>query len=131
MRVLVPMDGSKCSFRALEFATEFAARFEGSLHVIHVTAYDGKAKRDFLNRAKFQLAEDGIEDDPELISETQLANPRSANRVGEAILKVADDRDFDHVIMGHHGTGRIGHAIMGSAAETVVGAAELPATVVQ
>lgn len=130
MKVLSPIDGSECSFRALEFATEFAVRFDGSLHVIHVTGYDGEAKRDFLTRAKVKLAEAGFEDDPEIITETQLANPRSANRVGAAILRVADERDFDHVIMGHHGTGRIGHAIMGSAAETVVGAAELPATVV-
>lgn len=130
MRVLVPIDASKCSFRALEFATEFTSRFDGSLHVIHVTDHDGEAKRDLLNRASVRLAEGGLEDDPELITMTQMANPRYADRVGAAILRVADERDFDHVIMGHHGTGRVGQAIMGSAAKTVVGAAEAPTTVI-
>lgn len=130
MRVLVPIDGSDCSYRALEFATEFVSRFDGTLHVIHVTDYDGEAKRDLLNRAKVTLAEADITDDPEIIEETRMANPRYADRVGGVILSIADERDFDHVVMGHHGTGRVGKVIMGSAAETVVSAAELPATVI-
>ncbi len=130
MHVLVPMDGSDCSFRALEFAIEFVTRFDGSLHVIHITDYDGDAKRNFLDRVEVTLGEAGVEDDPEIVEQTQMAAPRSADRVGGLILEIADEQGFDHVVMGHHGTGQIGQVIMGSAAETVVGAAELPATVV-
>ncbi|MFD1600337.1 universal stress protein [Halobellus rarus] len=130
MRVLVPIDGSKCSLRALEFATEFTSRFEGSLHVIHITDYDGEAKQNLLDRARTTLAEAGIEDDPEIIPITQMAAPRYANRVGSLILEVAVERDYDHIIMGHHGTGRLGQAILGSAAKTVVGADEIPVTII-
>lgn len=35
MDVLVPIDGSNCSFRALKFATEFVERYEASLNVVH------------------------------------------------------------------------------------------------
>ncbi|MDZ5811695.1 universal stress protein [Halorubrum sp. AD140] len=130
MRVLAPIDGSKCSFRALAFATEFTSRFEGSLHVIHITDYEGEAKQDLLDRAKSMLTKAGIEGDPEIIPITQMASPRYANRVGSLILDVAAERDYDHVIMGHHGTGRLGQAFLGSAAKTVVGADEIPVTII-
>jgi nucleotide-binding universal stress UspA family protein len=35
MAVLAPIDGSDCSVRGLEFAREFADRFDASLHVVH------------------------------------------------------------------------------------------------
>lgn len=130
MDVLVAVDGSDCGFRALEFAIEFVTRFEGTIHVIHVADHDGAAEQDLLGRVQIRLAEAGIEDQPELVSETQLANPRYADRVGAAILWVAGERDVDHIVLGHHGPGPIEHAVLGSTAETVVGATEFPTTVI-
>jgi nucleotide-binding universal stress UspA family protein len=41
----------------------------------------------------------------------------------------AEDGSYDHVVMGHHGSGTVGRAILGSADETVVRAESLPVTV--
>ena len=130
MKVLAPVDGSDCSFRALEFATEFVGRYEGTLHAVHITDVHGEAAEAVIDRVESVLAEAGIDDDPAVVTDTRLSDSRYATRVGKDILRIADEGDYDHVVMGHHGTGRIGRALLGSAAETVVRAAEQPATVI-
>ena len=130
MDVLAPVDGSECSFRALHFATEFTRRYEGRLHVIHVTDVESEQAERVLERAEAVLDEAGLLDDPEFVSDFRLLSPGYADRIGETILEVAREDDYDHVVMGHHGKGAVDRLVLGSAAETVVRAAEVPATVV-
>ena len=130
MRILVPVDGSDCSFRALDFATEFAERFEATLHVIHITEQVGEQTNDLISRVREVLDEAGITANPEIVTDVRMDSPRYANQVGKDILAIAEEDDYDHVVMGHHGTGRIGRAILGSAAETVLRAADRPATII-
>lgn len=130
MKVLVPVDGSDCSLRALEFATEFVQRYEGTLHVVHITDYQGDGTSKVITQAKEIVTDAGLKDDPEVLIDFRMSDPRYANQVGKDILRLVEERNYDHVIMGHHGTGRIGRAILGSAAETVVRAAEVPSTVI-
>lgn len=130
MRVLAPIDGSDCSFRALEFAINLATKYEGTLHVVHITDYVADTTDDILDQAKNLLSEAGIDDHPEIVRDLRMSEPRYANKVGKDILRIADEGEYNHIVMGHHGTGRIGRAVLGSAAETVVRAAEHPATIV-
>ncbi|MFB6141334.1 MAG: universal stress protein [Halosimplex sp.] len=130
MKILVPIDGSDCSFRALEHAVDLAGRYEGELHVVHVTDHRTESTEELLARAEALLAEAGIADEPEVVTDLRMSDPKYADRVGKDVLRMAEEGDYDHVVMGHHGTGRIGRAILGSAAETVVRAAEVPATIV-
>jgi nucleotide-binding universal stress UspA family protein len=130
MKVLAPIDGSDCSFRALEFAIEFVTRYDGTLHVVHITDYTSDTTDQILTEAQAMLDEAGIENLPEIVTDTRMSKPRYANQVGKDTLQLADDNDYNHIVMGHHGTGRIGRAVLGSAARTVVRAAEHPATIV-
>lgn len=130
MRVLTPIDGSDCSLRAVAFAADFASKFGGTVDVIHFADYRTDSTEAILDQARAVLADTDIDAEPEVISEPKLANPRYANRIGRDILRYADDNGFDHIVMGHHGTGRIGTALLGSAAETVVEATEYPTTVI-
>lgn len=130
MNVLVPVDGSDCSFRALEFATEFARRYEGTLHVVHITDYQGEGTDEIITQAAEIVTDAGLEDEPEIVTDRRMSDPRYANQVGKDILELVEEREYDHVIMGHHGTGRIGRAILGSAAETVLRATEVPSTII-
>jgi len=129
MDVLVPVDGSDPSERALRFAAEFAREFECSLQVVHVTDKETEATDWIVERAKGILAEEGIESDPRISIDVDLGF-RSAEQVGKDILELVESEGYDHVVMGHHGTGMVDRAILGSAAETVVDANEVPVTIV-
>lgn len=130
MDILTPIDGSECSFRALAFAIELGERFDGSLHVVHITDYQGEGTNDVIERAEEALAEAGVDTTPTVETNLRISSPGYANRVGKDILRLVEEEGHDHVVMGHHGTGRVGRAILGSAAETVLRAAEVPATTI-
>ena len=128
MKVLVPIDGSDCSVRALEFAIDFAARYEGSLHVVHFTDAKTEATDEILETAEETLERAGVEDAPELV-ECDIEMRIAAN-VGKEILETVEEEDYDHVVMGHHGSGTVERLILGSAAETVVRGETVPVTIV-
>jgi nucleotide-binding universal stress UspA family protein len=129
MELLVPIDGSECSHRALDFAIEFARRFEASLHVVHVSDAETDATDEILARAREQLAEAGIDDEPEVSTNVDLAF-RPAEQVGKDILELVEERGYDHVVMGHHGGSTVERAMLGSAAHTVVEEETVPVTIV-
>jgi nucleotide-binding universal stress UspA family protein len=129
MQVLVPIDGSDCSDRALRFACEFADRYDADLHVVHFTDDRTSATEQVIDHAREMLDDAGVEDEPEVVVETDVG-VRTAGRVGKAIVSLVSERGYDHVVMGHHGSGTVERAILGSAAETVVRAETTPVTVV-
>lgn len=130
MKVLVPIDGSDNSYRALRFAAEMARRYPCTLHVIHLTDVHGESTERILEKAREILAEEDIEDEPEVVTDVRLENIRYANRVGKDVLEIAEEDGYDHIVMGHHGSGMVDRAILGSAAETIVRAGEVAVTVI-
>lgn len=128
MQVLVPVDGSDVSFRALDFGLEFAERFDADLHVVHFSDKETDATTVILDRAREVVSSSSLEDTPsvELVDQDIWTDAD----VGNAIVELARENGYDHVVMGHHGTGAARRAILGSAAETVVRAESLPVTVV-
>lgn len=135
MQVLVPIDGSDCSFRALRFAAEFAGRYDASLDVVHFVDQDADEQREetrrLIERAEAVLEEEeGVPDQPEVMTDVWITDYRYANRIGKDIVEMATEEEYDHVIMGHHGSGIAGRILLGSAAETVVRAAEVPVSIV-
>lgn len=128
MKVLAPIDGSDCSIRALEFAVELAVRFDGELEVVHFSDVETDATDIVLDRARDAIAGTDLGTEPELsIVELDVVPGR---QVGDEILRVVGERGIDHVVMGHHGSGTIERAILGSAAETVVREESVPVTVI-
>ena len=128
MDVLVPIDGSDCSTRALEFAVEFARCFDATLDVVHFSDVETDATDEICERAAAVIPDD-IACDPRVITDVEL-DFRPAERVGEDILELVDEGGYDHVIMGHHGSGTLDRAILGSAAEIVLRSEKVPVTVV-
>lgn len=129
MRVLVPVDGSDCSKRAVAFAAEMAERYDGSLRVVHLTDADTDAARQVLDGVRDLLPDDFGGEASFDVAVRDMASP-TAGRVGDEILAHADDIEADHVVMGHHGAGMVERAILGSAAETVVRGEAVPVTIV-
>lgn len=129
MDVLVPIDGSDCSRRALEFAAEFAKAFDARLHVVHFSDAETEATESILETATDILTAAGVENDCRVEVDEDLEF-RPAERVGERILELVAEQGYDHVIMGHHGSGTVERAILGSAAERVLRAETVGTTVI-
>ncbi|WP_290811406.1 universal stress protein [Halovivax sp.] len=141
--VLVPLDGSKPSWEALDHA---AANADGDrITVLHVVdpaegvyagaeggyydaeAFDRAVDRgeDLCERARERLREAGALDRIEL--ETAVETGKAAR----TIVDYAADHGVDHVVIGSHGRKGVSRILLGSVAETVIRRAPCPVTVVR
>lgn len=130
MHVLVPIDGSECSRRALRHAVDVVTARTGKIDVVHFTDVRTEATNDVIEAVEEILTTAGVESQTEVITDTRVSEPRSSTHIGKRILQLVDDREYDQVVMGHHGTGAVGELILGSAAKTVLEAGSVPITVV-
>jgi nucleotide-binding universal stress UspA family protein len=129
MDILVPVDGSDCSFRALGFAAEMARRYEGRLDAVHFAEAESESTDAVLDRAARVLDAQDVDTEPEVNTDVDVEF-RPSDSVGDDILSLVEERGYDHVVMGHHGAGAIERALLGSAAETVLHADRVPVTVI-
>lgn len=129
MKILCPIDGSDTSFRALRFAADMVDRYDGTLEVVHFSQTADEASDQILQRARDVLAEEGVDVEPSIATDLELEF-RPSDRVGEDILGLVEEIGADHVVMGHHGSGVVERAILGSATETVVRADQVPVTII-
>lgn len=127
--ILAPIDGTDPSFRALEFATELADRFDADLDVVHITDEQTDATEDILTRATRVIEAANSDADLEVSTDLEMEF-RPADRVGEDIIHLVEERGYDHVVMGHQAAGTVERAIIGSAATTVLQAERVPVTVI-
>ncbi|ADE02699.1 universal stress protein [Haloferax volcanii] len=128
MDVLIPIDGTDASKRALDFAIEMVGGMGGSLHVVHYTNNQTDATEAILDDARGRLKAGDFGGEPEL--STITVDVWTADRVGEEILDTVERGGFDHVVMGHHEDGIVERTVFGSAAETVLRTEAVPVTIV-
>lgn len=140
--ILVPIDGSKPAWDALEYAMTIddVGRIT-ALHVVDPTegvytgvdggyydpeAFDRATDRGetLCERARERLEERGL-------SSTVLETAVETGRPARTILEYADDHDVDHVVMGSHGRSGLSRILLGSVAETVTRRAAVPVTIVR
>ncbi|MFC6615786.1 universal stress protein [Halopenitus salinus] len=134
-RILVPVDGSEESDRAVEFAAEEwpDARIT-LLHVINPARSVSGAEMGVsgLTEDWYENAERNAET---LLSETVERADIDAETLVEVgrpvhtILEAADD--FDGIVIGSQGRTGLSRVLLGSVAEGVVRKAEIPVTVVR
>lgn len=130
MTILVPVDGSECSMRALEYAIDLAQSEDDDLHVVHFTDHETDETTRLEEMVEASLEEASVTGGVEVIGDIRLSDFKSSDRVGKDVLELVAERDYDQVVMGHHGSGFVESALLGSAAETVVAATEVPVTIV-
>ncbi|KAB1187146.1 MULTISPECIES: universal stress protein [Haloferax] len=128
MQILIPIDGTDASQRALDFAIDMAVGMGATLHVVHFTNNETDATDAIMDDARERLVASDVPDEPELTTIT--VDVWNADRVGEEILATVAKHGYDHVVMGHHEDGPVERAVFGSAAETVLRAEAVPMTVV-
>ncbi len=142
--ILVPLDFSDASFRAIEFALPLARRFDASVHVVYV--YEGKPHFASMVDPPELFSDPAIE----LFSDREIAGRlrdevqrrfsidlpakdchfRSGRPCPE-ICDVAHKLDADLVVMATHGHTGFKHLTLGSTAEKVVRHVGCPILVVR
>jgi len=134
-KILVPLDGSKNSFRGLDTAIYMARQcgaiitglfvmplYKGSFNpIIYDKSYLIKAAKEFMEIAKIRSAQNGI-----VFSARTVTGKESTE-----IIDFASKNKFDIIIIGARGLGEIKEALLGSTSHRVVQKSEIPVLIVK
>ena len=140
-RILVPIDFSEHSKKALQYAIPFAEQFKASidlLYVVEPTVYPA----DFsFGQVAFPSVEDELRqrgaEELELLIRNEIGNrvhARSLVRTGKAFNEIdqyATEENIDLIIIATHGHSGMEHVLFGSTAEKVIRYAPCPVLVVR
>ena len=137
-KILLAMDGSPHAEEALKYARDLALRDDAQVIVVHavfpVPAFLGEPERQRLisynvaegeqvaGQAAEKLREAGVDD---IIVEVLEGPPASA------ILRVAETRQCDLIVMGSRGHGELASLLLGSVSHRVLAHAHVPVLVVR
>lgn len=141
--ILVPVDGSEISFSAVRHAAKIAKAFGSQLSLISLIAEDPFTEADFyysssimkeyfvqahanaknaLTQATAIAATEGITAQSRIV--TGLVN-------AEHIAETAGEVQADLIVMGSHGRKGFQKMILGSFAQDVLGASQIPVLIVK
>lgn len=141
-KILVPIDGSETSRKALEEAVKLAELTGGQLRILHVVdalshlkGFEAsavyltdllpqllKAGRDLVEQAKREIGGQNV--DTEVVES-------SGEAVSEVIVERAREWDAEIIVLGTHGRRGIERIVMGSDAEQVARTAHVPVLLVR
>ena len=134
-RILVPLDFSTNSARALDYARGLAEKFGAALHLVHVCevptimtpsmdayaiAYGDWSQRVGEEAEKQLIKITAALGDVKVTTEVLFGSAPSA------IVESARTNQADLIVMGTHGHGAVMHVLMGNVAERVVRTATCP-----
>ena len=141
LKVLVPIDGSKNSDRAIAYAIGFVANSKApvELHVLNVQPpIVSGGVRMFIKHEEIEAyyQDSGLEvlrATRERLDQAGLAYMQhvSVGAFGETIVAYAKEQRCDHIVMGTRGLGAISGMVLGSVATKVIYLAEVPVTLVK
>lgn len=137
-RILVPIDFSDCSNKALQYAMPFAKQFDATIVLLHVvqpyvpvpemsTVDVGLLEAELRTSGANQLAalKQRLGDQTPVETELRVGHPHLQ------IISAAGDLDIDLIVLSTHGRTGLAHVFMGSVAERVVRHATCPVLVVR
>ena len=137
-RILLAVDGSPIAAHAADVGIELARSLGGEVALIHVVdpAQNWAPESGVPAAELVKLAE---QDGKRLLADlrpraTLQAPPLEFIQVGKPaseIVKAAEDRPADIIVIGHHGRGGISRLLLGSIAEGVMRHASCPVLVVR
>lgn len=130
--ILIAIDGSEYSQKALEFACTMAGKFEGALHILHVpqgTAADRvmalggaailiHASKDEIEEAGKKLIESAVDVAKEANCNSITTELRSGDPAKEIVASAAEN-DADFIVIGSRGLGDFGGLLLGSVSHKV------------
>ncbi|MFB6201918.1 MAG: universal stress protein [Halorhabdus sp.] len=140
--VLVPVDGSPLSERALAFvATEFP---DASVHVLYVIDHvEASYESDWTSlsgywddmpetaTARGKTVLDRAQETANEAGLSVVATELAAGRPASNIVEYVNEKGIDHVVMGSHGRKGLSRLVLGSVAERVLRRSTVPVTIVR
>jgi nucleotide-binding universal stress UspA family protein len=140
VKILVPVDGSPSSDRALRFALSFVARMPTTeIRLLNVQEPFGlrdlKAlpDRESMERLLHERGVHATKSAREMVTDARVYTecPIEFGDVAETIARYATEHRCDMVVMGSRGLGPVKSLVLGSVAMKVIHASEVPVTVVR
>lgn len=132
-RILVPLDGSKNSLRALETAALIAAYSDAAITGLHIIKFPINLGNNIKKQYK-GMAEKIILVASKAIKKSRVDfTPiiRFDGYVGNEIVKYAQDRSFDLIVIGSRGPNPIAEMFLGSVANYVLNKSKIPVLLVK
>lgn len=137
--ILVPVDFSPCSHKALHYALSFARQFSADILLLHVVVIVPPPPQmlvlesDALRANYYEDAAKRLSEwRKEAISRVSVkATVRQGTSAPQEIVAAAHECNSDLIVLGNHGRSGLARAIMGSTAERVVRHAPCPVFVVR
>jgi len=140
-KILVPVDFSEYSKKALDYAVQFAKQFNSELTLIYVIEpivypSDFGLGQIPINQVDFEI-QSRAEDELKKLIEEKVPADLKANYVVKTgkpfleIINTAKDCNCDLIIIATHGHTGIEHILFGSTAEKVVRKSPVPVLVVR
>jgi nucleotide-binding universal stress UspA family protein len=138
-RILVPVDFSDHSAKALETAIELAKTFSGSVHLLHAYPINTavypygmilteQVEREIREAAQRQLEEWTAKATAAGVEAEGQITPASAS---QAIFERAQELNADLIVMGTRGISGLQHVLLGSVAERTIRLASCPVLTVR
>jgi universal stress protein A len=130
--IIVPTDFSYASDAALGYARMLAARFGASLHLLHVVDEPGSWSEVYaaIPEIQLRLSADAARRLEAMAAclppPLQATSGVVCGAPVPTIVKVAESKGADLIVMGTHGRRGMGHLLLGSVAERVVRLAPCP-----
>lgn len=121
-RILVPLDFSANSHRALEYAHRLARKFDATLHLVHVC--ESYRDQQLAEEAELHLLLYAAQ-----ITDVNVTTEAVFGQVAYGIVDAASANDADLIVMGTHGHGAVMHML--TDAERVARTTSCPVLIVR
>lgn len=139
-RILIPVDGSETSLRAVKTAIKTVAELtvpcEIRLITVQAPILSGNVTRfftaDMIDSYYQEEGEKALTEARKLLDEADV-NYQDRTLVGhaaQAIIQYLEDENCDHVFMGTRGLGAVTSVVLGSVTHKVVSLSPVPVTLV-
>ena len=135
-KILVPLDGSKNSFRGLDYAISIAKSFQATITGLYVTPLSPPASKKqigyirtyllknadkFMEKAKTRCAQNGI-----LFHKKMFFGDE-----GPKIIKFAQNQRSDLIVIGSRGMSNLKEMFLGSTSNYIIHKSKIPILVVK
>jgi len=143
MKILIPVDGSPASIRAVKLAIDHVKKLtaEASLVLVNVQNFSGLALPEgaeimpsaWIQQEEQRAADEALKDAVTTCRETGISYVTRTERGGVAatIDRVAHEEHVQHIFMGTRGLGGVRGLLLGSVATQLLHLVDVPTTLVK